>query len=161
MWSKELCDATSFRSVAGVDPLQSLMEPSLCNVDLDMSLMPPIRRHSDHDDEATINDAPSLSEDFGNYDSHEENDDDTFPELNFAREPVIRGPSNLITSTSSSVNTSTPVDPGTLPEEREYRLPSYDDVMKMDSLNTPASSGNATHYYPDESQVTHRYKDTT
>ena len=138
------------------------MEPSLCNVDLDMSLMPPIRRRDVDDDDATINDAPSLSEDFGDYDSHE--NDDTFPELNFGqhfREPVTRGLSNLITSTSGSVNTSTPVDPGALPEQPDRCLPNYDEVMKMDSLNTPTSSDSAMHYYPDDSQVTHRHKDTT
>ena len=128
-----------------------------------MSLMPPIRQHDDHDDDATINDAPSLSEDFGDYDSHEENDD-TFPELNFAqqsREPFTREPSNLITATSGSVNTSTPVDPGALPQQHDRRLPSYDEVMKIDSLNAPTSFDSATHHDPDESQVTHRHKDTT
>lgn len=148
-------------SVAGFDPLQSLIDPSLSNVDLNMSLMPSIKQHHDVDDDATINDAPSLSEDFGNYDSHEENDD-TFPELNFAQQhsgvPVIHGPSTLTVSTTDSVSTSTPVDYQALPEQQEYPLPSYDEVMSMDSS---LNSGSVTHQYPDESKVTYRHKNTT
>lgn len=120
----------------------------------------PMRRNDDDDDDATVNDVPSLCEDFGNYDSHEENDDDTFPELNFAQQysrvPVTRESSNLATSSVMATSTSTPLS---LPEQQEYALPTYDEVIRMDSsLNTPNSS--ATHHYPDESTVTHRYKKT-
>ena len=147
--------------VAGIDPLQSLIDPSLSNVDLNMSLMPPIR---EHDEDATINDAPSLSEDFGNYDSHDENDD-AFPELDFSQQqfgaPVIHQPSNMAASTGL-INTSTPVDYRGLPERQEYPLPTYDEVMDMDSnTNMPASYGRSTQQYPDESQVTYRHKNTS
>ena len=118
--------------------------------------MPPIREHKDVDDEATINDAQSLTEDFGNYDSHGE--DDAFPELDFSRQPAGAPITHQLPNTLS-VNTSTPVDHWALPEQQEYPLPTYEDVIRMDSnLNTPTSS---THYCPDESQVTYRHKNTT
>ena len=149
-----------FILVADFDPLQSLIDPSLSNVDLNMSLMPPIREYQDVDDDATINDAPSLTEDLGNYDSHGE-DDDTFPELDFSQQPS-RGPltHQLLNTTisTSSVNTSTPIDHWALPEQQQqYPLPTYDEVMHMDSNSTSSS----THYYPDESLVTYRHKNTT
>ena len=126
--------------------------------------MPPIQ---DVDDDATINDAPSLTEDFGNYDSHDEIDN-AFPELDFSERPsgapVTHQRSNPIISSGSSVNTSTPMDHRTLPEQQQYPLPTYDQVMQMDSnLNTPTTShsSSSTHYYPDESQVTYRHKNST
>lgn len=142
--------------------MQSLIDPSLSNVDLNMSLLPPIGQHYNVDDDATINDAPSLSEDFGHYDSHEENDD-TFPELNFApqhpRTAVIHQHSNLTTATmaTGSVSTSTPMDHRVLPEQQEYPLPTYDEAMQ----NNSSISSSVTHYYPDESKVTYRHKNTT
>ena len=120
-----------------------------------MSLMPPIREHEDVDDEATINDVPSLPEDFGNYDSHGE-DDDTFPELDFSRQLAATHQLSSNTHSTNSVNTSTPV----LPEQQAgYPPPTYNEVIHMDSnLNTPTDK---THYYTDESQVTYRHKNTT
>jgi len=123
--------------------------------------MPPIR---EYDEDATINDAPSLSEDFGNYDSHNENDD-AFPELDFSQQhfgaPLVHQPSNTVASIGL-VNTSTPVDYRALPEQQEYPLPTYNEVMDMDSnLSMPTSYGRSTQQYPDESQVTYRHKNTS
>jgi len=140
----------------------SIVDPSLSNVDLNMSLMPPLREHDDEDD-ATIDDVPSLSEDFGHYDSHEENDD-TFPELNFASQHsrMAATHSNLTTATMATnlVNTSTPVDYQVLPGQQEYPLPTYDEAMQIDSSVT-STPPTGTHYYPDESKVTYRHKDMT
>lgn len=145
--------------IAGVDPLQSIVDPSLSNIDLNMSLLPTIKQHDDVDDDATINDAASLSEDCS--DNHEENEDNAFPELNFTQQPsgvvaVAHEPFNL---PGDSINTSTPIDHQVLPRQQESHLPTYDEVINMDS-NMPPSAESVTHHYPDESTVTYRYKST-
>lgn len=129
-----------------------------------MSLMSPVKQQQDvvdDDDDATANDALSLSEDFGHYDSHEENDD-TFLELDFSQHSINHRqlPNRTVSTkvTHSPNNTSTPLEHQVvLPEEQEYPLPTYDEVMHMDSLNTPTTS-NVTHHYPDESQIIYRHK---
>lgn len=153
-----LVEAKFLPSIAGVDPLQSIIDPSLSNIDLNMSLLPTIKQHDDVDDDATINDAASLSEDYS--DNHEENEDNAFPELNFTQQPsgaaVAHEPFNL---PGDSINTSTPIDHQVLPRQQESHLPTYDEVINMDS-NMPPSSESVTHHYPDESTVTYRYKST-
>lgn len=126
-----------------------------------MSLMPPIRGQN-VDDDPTIDDAPSLSEDMGHYDSHGDTDDEAFPELDFSRQnsraDVTPQLSNqkFNTIVTGVVNTSTPVDNQVLPGQQEYHLPTYDEVIRMDS-----SSSATPHYYPGESRVTYRHKNTT
>jgi len=156
--------------VANADPMQSLLyDPSLSNVDLNMSLLPaanlPIRAASNHDDptsnygyyDSQLDEDPT---DYGHYDSHD--DDDTFPELDFSRQnsshqTVTQQPSNLATVTMSSnpVTSSTPVVDY---QPEEYPLPSYAEAMGT-SLPTPPMSQDSQYPY-NSSKLTCRKKDS-
>ena len=161
--------------------MQSLLyDPSLSNVDLNMSLLPAANQANqphqhgpaanNQDDDPTSNygfydsqldDDPT---DYGNYDSHD--DDEPFPELDFSEQNSSQQivsqpqPSNLTTAVAMSnnpVNSSTPIDRHVVPQE-EYALPSYDEAMGT-SLSTPPMSEDSQ--YPYNSKLTHRHKNST
>ena len=149
--------------------MQSLLyDPSLSNVDLNMSLLPQQGTATNDQDDPTSNygfydsqldDDPT---DYGHYDSHD--DDEPFPELDFSRQNssqqiITQQPSNLTTGVAMSnnpVHSSTPVDYHVVPQD-EYPLPSYDEAMGT-SLSTPPMSEDSQYPY---NKLTHRHKNSS